>query len=78
MSNEEEPIVDSSTQPEVKQPDKETNITPNPLIHRSNRVRLLPDLYGFHIAIEGDTLIGNHTLVGMDEPSNYKESMLGS
>ena len=44
----------------------------------STRVRNAPEhYYGFHIIVEGETLISDETLVSLDEPNNYAESMVG-
>ena len=33
--------------------------------------------YGFHITTDGDMFINDNTLVTLDEPTNYKESIAG-
>ncbi|KAL4590404.1 hypothetical protein LXL04_003333 [Taraxacum kok-saghyz] len=43
----------------------------------TSRVSQPPQFYGFHITAGGDTLIGDKTLVNLDEPANYKEAMTG-
>ena len=47
-------------------------------LRRSTRVRNAPEhYYGFHITAEGETLISDETLVGLDEPNSYAEAMAG-
>ncbi|KAJ9551376.1 hypothetical protein OSB04_015421 [Centaurea solstitialis] len=75
-----EPIVDTSPQHEVESPVEETNITPPPLrrTSRVSKVNQAPEYYyGFHITKEGDTLVNDKTFDSVDEPSNYKEAMVG-
>ena len=62
---EEEPPVDPIIPPVVP-------------LRRSTRVRNVPEhYYGFHITAEGETLISDETLVGLDEPNSYAEAMAG-
>jgi len=62
---EEEPPVDPIIPPVVP-------------LRRSTRVRNVPEhYYGFHITAEGETLISDETLVGLDEPNSYTEAMAG-
>ena len=70
-----EPLVDTSTQPEVEQPVEPVDVS-LPL-RRTSRVSQPPQFYGFHITAGGDTLIGDKTLVNLDEPASYKEAMAG-
>jgi len=70
-----EPLVDTSTQPEVEQPVEPVDVS-LPL-RRTSRVSQPPQFYGFHITAGGDTLIGDKTLVNLDEPASYKEAMTG-
>ena len=63
------------------QPEEETPVEPTeesiPL-RRSTRVRNAPEhYYGFHITVEGETLISDNTLVNLDEPNSYTEAMAG-
>ncbi|KAL4573354.1 hypothetical protein LXL04_020157 [Taraxacum kok-saghyz] len=63
-----EPIVDTSTQPEVEQPVEPTDTSL--LLRRTARVSNHPQFYGFHITTGGDTLIDDKTLINLDEHSN--------
>ena len=58
-------------QPEAEQPIEQNDISP-PSFHRSNSIHLPPGFYGFHMSIEGDVLSSDHTLVDMDDSSNYR------
>ena len=74
-STNEEPIVDTRTQPETETP-VEQNVIPPPPPRRTSRVSMPPQFYGFHITEEDDTYLSDRTLT-LDEPSNYKEAMAG-
>ena len=61
------------------QPEEETPVEPideSLPLRRSDRVRVHPQFYGFHITTEGDTYISDGTLVNLDEPNSYKEAMV--
>ena len=68
----------SNTSPQLEE---ETPVEPvdEPVpLRRSTRVRNAPEhYYGFHITAEGETLISDETLVGLDEPNSYTEAMAG-
>lgn len=49
----------------------------NEPLRKSSRVSQRPEFFGFHINVDGDTLINDRTLVNLDESSNYKEAMSG-
>lgn len=55
---------------------RKINVSP-PLLHISNNVCLILDYYGIHITKEGHTLISDKILVSIDDPSKYKEEMVG-
>ena len=71
----EETLVDTSTQPKEETPVMPTDNSLPPL--RSGRVSMSSKFYGFHITFDGDTFISDRTLVNLDEPTNYKETMTG-
>lgn len=68
-----EPIVDTSTQPKVEIPFEPNNIY-LPL-HRF--VSNSPEFYSFRIMMEGNTLINDRIQINLDEPTSYKEAMVG-
>ncbi|GJQ97540.1 hypothetical protein Tco_0008679 [Tanacetum coccineum] len=71
-SFDEEPIVNTDTQPEVVTPVKPDDIS-LPIHRTSSRVRKPPQFYyGFHIE---EDKISDSTLSELDEPANYKEAM---
>ncbi|GJW02077.1 retrotransposon protein, putative, ty1-copia subclass [Tanacetum coccineum] len=73
MSADEEPIVNTDTQPEVVTPVKPDDIS-LPIRRTSGRVSKPPQFYyGFHI--EEDN-ISDSTLSELDESANYKEAMM--
>ncbi|KAL4573590.1 hypothetical protein LXL04_020401 [Taraxacum kok-saghyz] len=74
-STDNKPIVDTSVQPEVEQPVE--SVDDSLPLRRTSRVSNPPQFSGFHITAGGDTLIGDKTLINMDEPSDYKEAMAG-
>nr|GEU73628.1 hypothetical protein [Tanacetum cinerariifolium] len=72
-SADEEPIVNTNTQPEVVTPIKPDDIS-LPICKTSGRVSKSPQLYyGFYIE---DDMISDCILSGLDEPVNYKEAMM--
>lgn len=71
-------MVETDTQLEVNKHVKSTNIIPTPSLRRSDRVCFPPEFYRFHIENKGELLISDHTLANMEEPSSYKEAMLGT
>ena len=64
-----EPIVGTSSQLEVEIPIKSNDIA-LPL-QRSSRVSVPPEFCGFHLTVEGDTLISDKTLINLDNPNSY-------
>ena len=74
-------MIDEGTSTAGTQPEEETQVEPideTLPLRRSDRVRVLPQFYGFHITTEGDTYISDGTLINLDEPNSYKEVMAGS
>ncbi|KAI3509033.1 hypothetical protein L1887_24056 [Cichorium endivia] len=74
-SSNEETLEETRTQQE-----EEVHVGPtdNSLpLKRSSRVSMPPELYGFHITTDGDTLVSDRTLVNLDEPASYKEAVAG-
>ncbi|GJW79154.1 retrotransposon protein, putative, ty1-copia subclass [Tanacetum coccineum] len=72
-SADEEPIVNTDTQPEVVTPVKPDDIS-LPIRRTSGRVSKPPQFYyDFHIEKEK---ISDSTLSELDEPANYKEAMV--
>ena len=73
--------MDEGTSTAGTQPEEETPVEPiddSVPLRRSTRVRNAPEhYYGFHITAEGETLISDETLVGLDEPNSYAEAMAG-
>ena len=72
--------IDEGTSTAGTQPEEETPVEPideSLPLRRSDRVRVHPQFYGFHITTEGDTYISDGTLVNLDEPNSYKEAMAG-
>jgi transposase InsO family protein len=75
--NDEEPLVNTSGQPEVEH---EEPVGPEDItmpLRRSGRTRMPPEFYGFHITVDGEELLSDRTLVNLDEPANYTEAMAG-
>ncbi|GKC10129.1 retrotransposon protein, putative, ty1-copia subclass [Tanacetum coccineum] len=71
-SADEEPIVNTDTQPEVVTPVEPDDIS-LPIRRTSGRVSKTPQLYyGFHIE---EDKISDSTLSELDEPTSYKEAM---
>nr|KAJ0205032.1 hypothetical protein LSAT_V11C500233370 [Lactuca sativa] len=71
---------DEGTSTAGAQPEEETPVEPidkSLPLRRSERVRVQPHFYGFHITTEGDTYISDGTLINIDEPNSYKEAMAG-
>ncbi|GJX09800.1 putative RNA-directed DNA polymerase [Tanacetum coccineum] len=74
-SADEEPIVNTNTQPEVVTPVKPDDIS-LPIRRTSGRVSKPPQFYyGFHNVEEN---ISDSTLSELDKPANYKEAMASS
>ncbi|GJU11291.1 retrotransposon protein, putative, ty1-copia subclass [Tanacetum coccineum] len=72
-SADEEPIVNTDTQPEVVTPVEPDDIS-LPIRRTSGRVSKPPQFYyGFHIK---EDKISDSTLSELDEPANYKEAMV--
>ena len=72
--------IDEGTSTAGTQPEEETPVEPideSLPLRRSDRVRVHPQFYGFHITTEGDTYISDGTLINLDEPNSYKEAMAG-
>ena len=72
--------MDEGTSTAGTQPEEETPVEPideSLPLRRSDRVRVHPQFYGFHITTEGDTYISDGTLINLDEPNSYKEAMAG-
>ena len=72
-----EPVVDTSTRPETV---NEEHVMPNDIfvpLHRSSRVTMPREFYGFHIIVECDELLSDHSLIDLDDPTNYSEAMAG-
>ena len=38
---------------------------------------MFPELYGFHITIDGDTFVIDRTLINLDDLASYKEALVG-
>ena len=74
-STDNEPIVDTSVQPEVEQPVE--SVDESLPLRRTPRVRNPAQFYGFHITAVGVTLIGDKTLTNLGELSNCKKIMAG-
>ena len=71
---------DEGTSTTGAQPEEETPIEPideSLPLRRSERVRVQPQFYRFHITTKGDTYISDGTLINLDEPNSYKEAMAG-
>ena len=74
-STDNEPIVDTSVQPEVEQPVEPVDVSLP--FRRTSRISNPPQFYGFHITAGGVTLIGDYTSTNLGELSNYKKAMAG-
>ena len=73
--DEEIPLVETATQPEPVTTVEQNIENPAPL-RRSSRVSNPPEFYyGYHITAEGDTLLSDHTIRNLDEPSSYDGAM---
>lgn len=69
--------LSTGTQLENNQPIEQNDIILTPSLHKSKRVNLPPNFSGFHIETEEDTLISDRILSSIDQPSNYKEALVG-
>ncbi|KAI3505788.1 hypothetical protein L1887_28039 [Cichorium endivia] len=68
-------LEETSNQHEEEVPVGPTDIS-LPL-RRSGRVSMPPEFYGYHITLDGDTLVSDRTLTNLDEPANYREAVAG-